>query len=388
MNMHTIPNAQAAATMPRRLLIMAAGTGGHIFPGLAIADTMRARGWQVSWLGTTHGMEQTLVPRHGVEMDSIVFSGLRGKGWTHTLRGVWRLAASCAACWNVMRRRAPDVVLGMGGYVTVPGGVMARLRGVPLVLVNADAGLLLSNKMLAPLASRLLFGFPADFGALARKSAVTGNPVREEISALPAPQQRYAGREHDGALSLLVVGGSLGAKVLNDSVPAALALMPPEQRPRVVHQSGKQHIAALRAAYAQAGVEAEVLDFIDDMPRRYAQADLVLCRAGAITISELTAAGVASILVPFMASTTSHQRDNAIWMAQQQAAIHLPQQQLSPPALAAQLCKLTRADCLAMAQSAYGQGRRDANDVIADELQRVAATGKNSSNSKNGIESI
>jgi UDP-N-acetylglucosamine--N-acetylmuramyl-(pentapeptide) pyrophosphoryl-undecaprenol N-acetylglucosamine transferase len=240
--------------------------------------------------------------------------------------------------------------------------------------------------MLAPLASRLLFGVPADFGALARKSAVTGNPVREEISALPAPQQRYA--EHDGALSLLVVGGSLGAKVLNDCVPAALALMPPGQRPRVVHQSGKQHIAALRAAYAQAGVEAEVLDFIDDMPRRYAQADLVLCRAGAITISELTAAGVASILVPFMASTTSHQRDNAIWMAQQQAAIHLPQKELSPAALAAQLSKLTRADCLTMAQSAYGQGRRDANDVIADELQRVAVTGKNSRNSKDGIENI
>jgi UDP-N-acetylglucosamine--N-acetylmuramyl-(pentapeptide) pyrophosphoryl-undecaprenol N-acetylglucosamine transferase len=220
--------------------------------------------------------------------------------------------------------------------------------------------------------------------------------VREEISTLPAPQQRYAEHEHEhpGALSLLVVGGSLGAKVLNDSVPAALALMPQEQRPRVVHQSGKQHIAALRAAYAQAGVEAEVLDFIDDMPRRYAQADLVLCRAGAITLSELTAAGVASILVPFMASTTSHQRGNAIWMAQQQAAIHLPQKELSPAVLAAQLSKLTRADCLAMAQAAYGQGRRDANDVIADELQRVVAAGRNSSNSsksgnsKNGTENI
>lgn len=374
MSMHTNTQTKmqtnAPMSTPKRLLIMAAGTGGHIFPGLAIADTMRARGWQVSWLGTTHGMEQSLVPAHGVEMDSIAFSGLRGKGWAHTLRGCWRLLTSCAACWGVLRRRAPDVVLGMGGYVTVPGGVMARLRGVPLVLVNADAGLLLSNKMLAPLASRLLFGFPADFGTLARKSAVTGNPVRTEISTLAAPAQRYA--ERSGVLSLLVVGGSLGAQVLNESVPAALALMPPEQRPRVVHQSGKQHIAALRQAYAQAGVEAEVLDFIDDMPRRYAQADLVLCRAGAITISELTAAGVASILVPFMASTTSHQRDNAIWMAQQQAAIHLPQQQLSPAVLAAQLDKLTRADCLTMAQSAYGQGRRDANEVIADELQQQA----------------
>jgi UDP-N-acetylglucosamine--N-acetylmuramyl-(pentapeptide) pyrophosphoryl-undecaprenol N-acetylglucosamine transferase len=373
MTMSTASNAP-------RLLIMAAGTGGHIFPGLAIADTMRARGWQVSWLGTTHGMEQRLVPQHrdntgnGVEMDSIAFSGMRGKGLAHTVRGVWRLLASCVACWRVVGRRAPDVVLGMGGYVTVPGGLAARLRGIPLVLVNADAGLLLSNKMLAPLANRVLFGLssgsPADLGGLARKSAVTGNPVRADISALAPPSQRYA--ERSGVLNLLVVGGSLGAKVLNDSVPAALALIPPQQRPRVVHQSGKQHIAELRAAYAQAGVEAEVLDFIDDMPRRYAQADLVLCRAGAITISELTAAGVASILVPFIASTTSHQRDNAVWMAQQQAGIHLPQQQLSPAALAEQLNRLTRADCLTMAQSAYEQGRRDANQTIAGELQQQA----------------
>jgi UDP-N-acetylglucosamine--N-acetylmuramyl-(pentapeptide) pyrophosphoryl-undecaprenol N-acetylglucosamine transferase len=360
----------------KRLLIMAAGTGGHIFPGLAIADTMRARGWQVSWLGTTHGMEQNLVPRHGngIEMDSIVFAGLRGKGLAHTVRGFWRLFVAFGACWNVMRRRAPDVVLGMGGYVTVPGGVIAKLRGVPLVLVNADAGLLLSNKMLAPLASRLLFGLPSDAGAesdaLARKSIVTGNPVRTEITSLAPPQQRYAGRE--GVLNILVVGGSLGAKVLNDSVPAALAAMPVAQRPRVVHQSGKQHIDALRAAYAAAGVEAEVLDFIDDMPRRYAEADLVLCRAGAITVSELTAAGVASILVPFMASTTSHQRDNAVWMAREQAAVHLPQKELSPQTLAQQLNRLTRDDCLAMARSAYAQGRRDANRTIADELQQQA----------------
>jgi UDP-N-acetylglucosamine--N-acetylmuramyl-(pentapeptide) pyrophosphoryl-undecaprenol N-acetylglucosamine transferase len=307
-------------------------------------------------------------------MDSIVFSGLRGKGLAHSVRGVWNLIAAFAACWRVIGRRAPDVVLGMGGYVTVPGGVIARLRGVPLVLVNADAGLLLSNKMLAPLASRLLFGLSskttAEVGALAAKSTVTGNPVRAEITALAPPQQRYA--ERSGVLNMLVVGGSLGAKVLNDSVPAALALMSPQQRPRVVHQSGKQHIAALRAAYAAAGVEAEVLDFIDDMPRRYAEADLVLCRAGAITVSELTAAGVASILVPFMASTTSHQRENAVWMAHEKAAIHLPQQQLSPQTLAAQLNQLTRADCLTMAESAYAQGRRDANRTIADELQQQA----------------
>lgn len=353
----------------KRLLIMAAGTGGHIFPGLAIADTMRARGWSVSWLGTTHGMERDLVPRHGVEMDSITFAGLRGKGLLHTARGAWRLLASFGSCWRILAKRQPDVVLGMGGYVTVPGGAMARLRGLPLVLVNADAALLLSNKTLAPLATRVLFGFPADFGSAASKAEVTGNPVRKEILALPLPQQRYA--EHRGPLRILVVGGSLGAKALNDCVPAALARLPEHLRPVVTHQSGKQHIEVLRKAYADAQVEAEVVDFIDDMPRRYAAADLVICRAGAITVSELTAAGVASVLVPLVASTTSHQRDNAQWMASKQAALHVPQTELTPDSLAALLQSLDRAACLHMAQAAYEQGRRDANEAIAQVLERL-----------------
>ncbi|RFB67868.1 MULTISPECIES: undecaprenyldiphospho-muramoylpentapeptide beta-N-acetylglucosaminyltransferase [unclassified Herbaspirillum] len=353
----------------KRLLIMAAGTGGHIFPGLAIADTMRARGWQVSWLGTTHGMERELVPKHGVEMDSIVFAGLRGKGLAHTVKGVWRMIASFGACYGIIGKRRPDVVLGMGGYVTVPGGAMARLRGVPLALVNADAALLLSNKTLAPLADKVLFGFPADFGKAAAKAEVTGNPVRKEILALPLPATRYAA--HDGPLRILVVGGSLGAKVLNECVPAALAKLPPDQRPLVTHQSGKQHIDALRAAYAQAGVDAEVVDFIDDMPRRYTDADLVICRAGAITVSELTAAGVASVLVPLVASTTSHQRDNAKWMAQNKAAVHLPQTELTPDSLAALLQKMDRPACLEMALAAYEQGRRNANEAIAQVLERL-----------------
>jgi UDP-N-acetylglucosamine--N-acetylmuramyl-(pentapeptide) pyrophosphoryl-undecaprenol N-acetylglucosamine transferase len=354
----------------KKLMIMAAGTGGHIFPGLAIAATMRARGWQVSWLGTEHGMERDLVPRHDIPMDRIAFSGLRGKGWQHTLRGAWRLVASFGACLRILAQRRPDVVLGMGGYVTVPGGLMARLRGVPLVLQNADAALLLSNKTLAPFAQRVLFGFPADFGRAAGKAVVTGNPVRAEILQLPLPAERYAGRS--GVLQLLVVGGSLGAKVLNEALPAALALIPTAQRPRVTHQSGKQHIAALQAAYARLGVDAEVLAFIDDMPRRYAAADLVICRAGAITVSELTAAGVASVLVPLLASTTTHQRDNARWMANQQAAIHLPQSDLNAEKLAQLFLTITRANCATMAQAAWDNGRREANDAIADILEQVA----------------
>lgn len=353
----------------KRLLIMAAGTGGHIFPGLAIADTMRARGWQVSWLGTTHGMECDLVPKHGIEMDRIAFSGLRGKGLVHTLRGVWRMLLSFPACFRILGRRQADVVLGMGGYVTVPGGTMARLRGLPLVLVNADAALLLSNKILAPLAQRVLFGFPADFGRAASKSLVTGNPVRKELMALPLPAERY--QDRIGPLRLLVVGGSLGAKVLNECLPAALALIPAEVRPSVTHQSGKQHIDSLRSAYAAVGVIAEVVAFIDDMPRRYADADLVICRAGAITVSELTAVGVASVLVPLVASTTSHQRDNARWMANQQAAMHFPQTELSKERLAALLTRMSRQECQAMAQAAYQHGRRDANQAIAQVLEEL-----------------
>jgi UDP-N-acetylglucosamine--N-acetylmuramyl-(pentapeptide) pyrophosphoryl-undecaprenol N-acetylglucosamine transferase len=353
----------------RRLIIMAAGTGGHIFPGLAIARTMQARGWQVSWLGTMHGMERDIVPKHRVEMDAIDFAGVRGKGLSHTLRGVSKLIAGFASCYRIFGQRKPDVVLGMGGYVTVPGGVAAKLRRVPLVLVNADAALLLSNKTLAPLAQRVLFGFPAEFGNAAGKAVVTGNPVREEILALPLPAQRYAGRS--GPLRVLVVGGSLGAKALNDCLPAALARIAAPLRPIVTHQSGKQHVDALRNAYADAQVQAEVVDFIDDMPRRYAEADLVICRAGAITVSELTAAGVPSVLVPLVASTTSHQRDNAQWMAKKNAAIHLPQTELTPDKLAALLQSTTREACFAMAEAAHVIGRRQANEMIADVLEEV-----------------
>ena len=354
----------------KRLMIMAAGTGGHIFPGIAIAQTMRARGWEVSWLGTAHGMEKDLVPRHGIAMDTIDFAGMRGKGIGHTVTGAFKMASSFASCLRYLKMRKPDVVLGMGGYVTVPGGMMARARGIPLALVNADAALLLSNKTLAPIAQRVLFGFPADFGRAAGKAVVTGNPVRAEILAMPAPGRRFAARH--GPLNVLVVGGSLGAKVLNDAVPAALALIDPAQRPVVTHQSGKKNIEALRAAYLQAGVNANVVDFIDDMAAEYANADLVICRAGAITVSELTAAGVASVLVPFVASTTGHQRDNAMWMAGQKAALHLPQGELDAEKLAGLLRSITREQCLAMAEAAHKIGKLDANERIANVLEQLA----------------
>jgi UDP-N-acetylglucosamine--N-acetylmuramyl-(pentapeptide) pyrophosphoryl-undecaprenol N-acetylglucosamine transferase len=358
----------------KRLMIMAAGTGGHIFPGIAIAQTMRARGWEVTWLGTSHGMERDIAPKHGIAMDVIDFAGMRGKGLGHTVKGAFKMAASFTDCLKYLRLRKPDVVLGMGGYVCVPGGMMARLKGVPLALVNADAALLLSNKTLAPVAQRVLFGFEADFGAAASKAVVTGNPVRTEILQMPAPARRFASRS--GPLNILVVGGSLGAKALNDNVPAALARIPEHLRPVITHQSGKKNIDALRAAYERAGVNATVVDFIDDMAAEYANADLVVCRAGAITVSELTAAGVASVLVPLVVSTTSHQRDNAEWMASHKTAVHLPQAELNAERLAALLQSTSREDCLAMSEAALAVGRRNANDAIAGVLEELAGQGR------------
>ena len=354
----------------KKLMIMAAGTGGHIFPGLAIAQTMRARGWEVTWLGTSAGMEQELVPKHGIAMDSIDFTGMRGKGLKHSFGGALKMVKAFIACRGYIGSRKPDVVLGMGGYVTVPGGLMARMGGVPLVLVNADAALLLSNKTLVPFADSVCFGFPADFGKAADKAVVTGNPVRKEILDMAVPAQRFVGRE--GPLRILVVGGSLGAKALNDNLPAALALIPAARRPLVTHQSGKKNIDALRASYAQAGVQANVVDFIDDMAAAYSSADVVVCRAGAITVSELTAAGVASVLVPLVASTTSHQRDNAQWMAKQNAAIHMPQTEMSAQSLATLLETLTRTACLTMATAAHKVGKRDANESIAQVIEQLA----------------
>lgn len=353
------------------LVVMAAGTGGHIMPGLAVARELQGRGWSVSWLGTSHGMENQLVPPARIPLDTLAFSGLRGKGLLHTATGGLRLLKAFWDCFGILRRRGADAVLGMGGYVCFPGGLMASLLNKPLMLVNADAALLLSNRSLLPLADRVAFGFPGEAAERTKNAVVTGNPVRAEIEALAPPAERYAGRE--GPLRLLVVGGSLGAQVLNQAVPAALALLPAGERPQVTHQTGAAQAEAVRAAYAQAGLEAEVLPFIDDMPRRLADCDLMVCRAGAITVSELCAAGVPAILVPLIASTTAHQRDNAQWLAGQGAAWHLPQRELSPRTLAEALRGLSRDTLRAMACKARAAARPRAAARVADELERLVA---------------
>jgi UDP-N-acetylglucosamine--N-acetylmuramyl-(pentapeptide) pyrophosphoryl-undecaprenol N-acetylglucosamine transferase len=356
----------------RNLLVMAAGTGGHVIPGLAVAAEMQRRGWNVSWLGTHTGLENRLVPEAGIVLDRISFNGLRGKGLFGNVLGALRLFIAFRTCSRIIQRRRVDAVLGMGGYLCFPGGWMAWLHGKPLLLVNADATLLLSNRALRWAAGRVAFGFAGESAReLDKKAVVTGNPVRAAIEAVPEPALRFAGRA--GALRLLVVGGSLGARPLNECVPQAIALLAAEQRPQVAHQTGEASRDSVRAAYDAAGAEAEVLPFIDDMATRLAQCDVIVCRAGAITVSELCAAGVAAVLVPFVASTTAHQRDNAVWMASREAAIHLPQGDLSPRKLADLLSGLTRDALLAMAMKARALARPHAAQRVADEIEAMVA---------------
>ena len=354
----------------RHLLVMAAGTGGHVIPGLAVATEMQRRGWQVSWLGTQTGMENRLVPQAGIALDRVAFNGMRGKGALGNVVGALRLVGAFFASARIVARRRADAVLGMGGYICFPGGWAAWLLRKPLLVVNADAELLLSNRLLRPVARRIAFGFAGDSTRdVGAKATVTGNPVRAAIEAIAEPATRFAGRT--GALRLLVVGGSLGARVLNECVPQAIALMTAAQRPRVTHQTGEAGRDAVRAAYAAAGADAEVLPFIDDMAARLGECDVIVCRAGAITVSELCAAGVAAVLVPFVASTTSHQRDNAAWMAAREAALHLPQGELSPGRLADLLSGLTRDALLAMATKARALARPHAAARVADEIEAM-----------------
>ena len=354
----------------KHLIIMAAGTGGHVIPGLAVAKEMQQRGWTVSWLGTTHGMENKLVPPSGIPMDNISFSGLRGKGLLHTLTGGFRLLGAFWSCLQIIRKRHANVVLGMGGYVCFPGGLMASLLNKPLMLVNADAALLMSNKSLLPVADKVAFGFDGEAAHKTKQGIVTGNPVRAEIENLPTPLERFEHRS--GPLRVLVVGGSLGASALNDALPKAMALLPKPERPLLTHQTGTAHHEKVRAAYAAAEVEAEVLPFIDNMSERLALCDVIVCRAGAVTVSELCAAGVASVLVPLVVSTTSHQRDNAQWLANQGAGIHLPQTELTPQRLAEMLKSLTRDALLNMATKARALARPKAAAHVANELEALA----------------
>ena len=347
-------------------MIMAGGTGGHVFPGLAVADFLRDSGWRVVWLGAKSGMEGTLVPKRGYDVAWISFSGVRGRGSMAALLLPLRLLLAFWQSARAIFQHRPDVVLGMGGYMSFPGGMMAALFGKPLVIHEQNAIPGLANKVLRGVADRALCAFP---GAL-KGAALTGNPVRPEIAAIAAPERRYAKRS--GSLRVLVVGGSLGAKALNEVVPQALALLPRERRPSVTHQSGAQHLEALRQNYAAAGVEAATFAFIDDMAAAYAEADLVVCRAGAITVAEIAAAGVASVLVPFPHATDDHQTSNARFLADAGAAFLLPQRELGAERLARLLEEIDRDRLRGMAERARSLGRPDATRQVAEICMGLA----------------
>jgi len=348
-------------------LIMAAGTGGHIFPGLAVAQALRDSGWRVHWLGTAQGMENRLVPARGFAMELVQFHGVRGKGLATLALAPWRLLRAVGQSLQVLRRVRPDVVLGFGGYITMPGGLASVLYGKPLVLHEQNSVAGLSNRLLGHLAARTFTAFPR----VLRRGQWVGNPLRAEFFAQAEPAARFANRV--GPLRLLVVGGSLGARVLNTVVPQALALLPADQRPQVTHQSGEQQIDALRANYAAAGVEATLTPFIENTAQAFAQADLVLCRAGASTVTELAAVGAAAMLVPFPSAVDDHQTHNARFLVDQGAAWLVPQSELTAESLAQRLSTLGRADLLAHALAAKRTQQLHATQAVVAACQEFIA---------------
>jgi UDP-N-acetylglucosamine--N-acetylmuramyl-(pentapeptide) pyrophosphoryl-undecaprenol N-acetylglucosamine transferase len=348
----------------KTILIMAGGTGGHIFPGLAVAEQMRAAGWDVVWMGARGGMEERLVPRHGYRTAWIRAKAARGKGIVQKLLLPANLLYSFWESARHIRALKPDVVLGLGGYVAFPGGMMASLLDRPLALHEQNAIPGLANKVLAQVSDKVMSGFPQAL----KNAEWTGNPVRAEIAAIASPEARFQGRQ--GPLRILVVGGSLGAQALNESVPKALALM--NDRPQVVHQAGEKHLDALRKHYAEAGVNGELVAFIDDMARRYAEADLVICRAGAVTIAELSAGGMASILVPFPHAVDDHQTANGKFLADHGAALLIQQRDLTPQKLAQMIQGLDRSRLLEMARKARALGKPDAARVVAERCMSIA----------------
>lgn len=354
----------------KTLLVMAGGTGGHVFPALATADWLRQQGWQVEWLGSQRGIENRLVPEAGIRLHAISVTGLRGKGRLSLLLAPFKLLRALWQALRVVHRVNPDAVLGMGGFASGPGGVAAWLLRKPLLVHEQNAIPGLTNRILARLSTRVMEAFP---GAFAAKHAALhcGNPVRTSISLLADPVQRFAGRE--GAVRLLVVGGSLGAQAINDCVPQALARMPVEQRPEVWHQAGAKNLESAQQAYRQAGIEVRLDAFIDDMQAAYGWADLVLCRSGALTVSELAMAGVGSILVPFPFAVDDHQTANGRFLANNQAALLQPQAQLSPERLQQLLQQLgDREQLLAMAQRAHALAIPDATARVAQQCQECA----------------
>ncbi|TRX76285.1 undecaprenyldiphospho-muramoylpentapeptide beta-N-acetylglucosaminyltransferase [Pseudomonas mangiferae] len=354
--------------MAANVLIMAGGTGGHVFPALACAREFQARGYQVHWLGTPRGIENELVPAAGLPLHRITISGLRGKGWLALLKAPFQLLRSLLQARRLVADLRPACVLGMGGYVTGPGGLAAKLNGVPLVIHEQNAVAGTANRSLAPFASRICEAFPDTFAA-SDKRRTTGNPVREELFAAPHREPLHGRRPR-----LLVLGGSLGAEPLNRLLPEALARIPAPERPEVRHQAGKRHDALTATRYQDLGVDAEVLPFIADMAAAYAWADLVVCRSGALTVSELAAAGLPSLLVPLPHAIDDHQSRNADYLAKEGAAFLLPQHATDAERLAAQLTEVLMQPerLMAMGDIARRLAKPDATRRVVDICLEVA----------------
>ena len=358
--------------MSRSIMIMAGGTGGHIFPALAVAEHLRAQGWSVVWLGVRGGMEERLIPPRGYAMAWVRFSGVRRRGLAAAVLLPFNLLVAFWQGARAIFAHRPDIVLGMGGYVSFPGAMMASFLNRPLAIHEQNSVAGLANRVLARLADRVMTTFPGAFGE-ATAVIWTGNPVREEIVAMAPPENRYAARA--GRLRVLIMGGSQGAQVLNTVVPEALALVPAESRPRVLHQAGLAHQDAVLARYRERGVDAEVVPFIDDVAARYAETDLIVCRAGATTIAEIAAAGIASVLVPYPHAVDDHQTINARFLAERRAALLIPQSELTAQRLAEALSGLTRERLLVMAQAARAAGKPEATRAVAQVcMELVHAT--------------
>ena len=352
--------------MSRTALVMAGGTGGHIFPGLAVAEALRDRSWTVHWLGGPDSMESRLVPPRGFAFETVDFSGVRGKGVKTLVLLPLRLLKAFWQSLQVVRRVKPDVVIGLGGYITFPAGMMSVLLGKPLVLHEQNSIAGMANKVLAGVADRVFSAFPG----VMKKAAWVGNPLRTVFLQQPGPEQRLGARS--GPLRLLVVGGSLGAKALNEVVPQALALIPREQRPLVTHQSGARQIDELRANYAAAGVEAELVPFIDDMAQAFAQADIVVCRAGASTVTEIAAIGAAAVFVPFPFAVDDHQTTNANFLVDAGGGWLMPQGTLTPQALADLLRTTDRAELIRRALKAKSMAKPEATASIVAACEELA----------------
>lgn len=359
--------------MTRTVLIMAGGTGGHVFPALAAARVLRERGFEAIWLGTQKGLEAKLVPPHQIPIEWIAVSGLRGKGLISWITAPVKLARAIHQSLAVMRKRKPDVVLGAGGFVSGPGGIAAWLTRRPLVIHEQNAIAGVTNRILARLATRVLEAFPHSFPGNVAAECV-GNPVRREITGLAPPAERFAART--GPLRLFIFGGSQGAARLNATLPAALALLPENERPLVLHQAGERHHAATVDLYARHGIVADVRAFIDDMAAAYTWADLIVCRSGALTVSEIAAAGVGALFVPFAAAVDDHQTRNARFLVTADAGLLLPETELTAERLAVELRQLQvagRPRLAAMAINARAQAIVDADVRLADAC--IAAAG-------------